>query len=257
MYTTCVGFAQSYIVVFGLIGKQAAVRTAERAAVSTKTATATAARTWPRASRRIFGVLSPTPKVVARVGRGCLIAVPLAGAGFAAWIGWSDYRRTRRELELARVRLARALEEHRSATAAEKEGEVPEPTLDTSTVICFGVSAAADSVNVVAHLVAAYGLYQGWMPDGIVNAEIASWISAVVSTGAAVRGEYLTAGRRSAELDSEENGGGGGGGTGGGDVERVVSSIVSSRVSAGEQEDEKGEDERRQSANDPQDGAKR
>lgn len=180
--------------------------------------------------------------------------MPLAGAGFAAWIGRSDYRRTRRELELARVRLARALDEHRSATAAEKEGELPEPTLDTSTVICFGVSAAADSVNVVAHLVAAYGLYQGWIPDGIVNAEIASWISAVVSTGAAVRGEYLTAGRRSAELDSEEHGGGGGGGgTGGGDVERVVSS----RVSAEEKENEEGEEERRQSANDPQDGAKR
>lgn len=189
--------------------KQAAVRTAGRAAGSTKTAAATAAKTWPIASRRIFGVLSPTPKVVARIGRGCLIAVPLAGAGFAAWIGWSDYRRTRRELELARVRLTRALEEkNRSVTtAAGKEGtRDPVPTLDTSTVLCFGVAAAADSVNVAAHLVAAYGLYQGWLPDGIVNAEIASWVTAAVSTGAAVWGEYLTARRSSsAELDSEEH----------------------------------------------------
>lgn len=189
------------------LAKQAAARTAERAAAGSTATTKAAA-----ASRRIL-VSLPASTTIARVGRGCLIALPLAGAGFAAWIGRSDYRRTRQELELARSRLALEVKNH--AAAKGRPGAAVEaagvPRLDTSAVRCFGIATAADSVNVVAHLVAAYGLYRGWAPDDIVNAEIASLVSAVLSTGGAVRGEYLTAHRIAAtSLNGEGREGGAG-----------------------------------------------
>lgn len=185
---------------------EAAELRADKAAVSktlaavakragSRTATTTTARpAAAAASRGILGSL-PVRTAVARVGRGFLIALPLAGAGFAAWIGRSDYRRTRQELELARARLALAEEEHGKHVDAGRAtgGVASRPTLDTATVECFGVATAADSVNVVAHLVAVYGLYRGWAPEGIVNAESVGLFSAVVSTGGAVRGEYLAA----------------------------------------------------------------
>lgn len=175
------------------LAKQGAARTAERAAGSAAPS-----------SRGIFGNL-PARTAAARLGRGVLIALPLAGAAFAAWIARSDYRRTREELDLARVRLGIEQELYENAVKMAREGggaptpatrTASPPVLDTSTVRCFGVATAADSANVVAHLVAAYGLYHGWAPDGIVNAEYASLGSAVLSTGGAVRGEYLIAARR-------------------------------------------------------------
>ncbi|CAM9099830.1 unnamed protein product, partial [Laminaria digitata] len=86
----------------------AVAKRAGRAATNTITPAAAAA------PRGILGSL-PVRTAVARVGRGFLIALPLAGAGFAAWIGRSDYRRTRQELELARARLALAEEKHNNS----------------------------------------------------------------------------------------------------------------------------------------------
>lgn len=80
------------------------------------------------------------------------------------------------------------------------------PEMNTSTVNCFGVATAADSANVVAHLLAAFGLYQGWEPDAIVAVESASLVAAVVSTGGAVGGEYLSA-RRAARLEMKTEAG--------------------------------------------------
>lgn len=176
--------------------KAAASRTLSAVAkrAGSRAATATMRPAAAAAPRGILGSL-PVRTAVARVGRGFLIALPLAGAGFAAWIGRSDYRRTRQELELARARLSLAEEKHNEDVYSGREtGTVAnQPTLDTTTVRCFGVATAADSVNVVAHLVAGYGLYQGWAPEGIVDAESVGLVSAFVSTGGAVRGEYLAA----------------------------------------------------------------
>lgn len=174
----------------------------------------------------IFGSL-PTRTALGRVGRGVLVAIPIAGAGFSAVLARRDYRRARQELKLARVRLAIAQRNHQrgvSKVAAGKnkreDGAADDPasdrpqmpTLDTSTAACFGVALAADSGVVAAHLVAAYGLYQGWAPDPVVNAEIASLVGAVVSTGGGVRGEYLVATRRAAE-EAVEHGSGESSGT--------------------------------------------
>lgn len=73
-------------------------------------------------------------------------------------------------------------------------------SIDMSTVRCFGVAAAADSANTVAHLVTAYGLYQGWAPDPLFVVESLSIGAAVLSTGGAVGGEYLSA-RREAVVE--------------------------------------------------------
>lgn len=176
--------------------KAAASRTLSAVAkrAGSRAATATMRPAAAAAPRGILGSL-PVRTAVARVGRGFLIALPLAGAGFAAWIGRSDYRRTRQELELARARLSLAEAKHNEDVDSGREAgaAASRPTLDTAAVRCFGVATAADSVNVVAHLVAVYGLYQGWAPEGIVNAESVGLVSAVVSTGGAVRGEYLAA----------------------------------------------------------------
>lgn len=176
--------------------KAAASRTLSAVAkqAGSRAATATMRPAAAAAPRGILGSL-PVRTAVARVGRGFLIALPLAGAGFAAWIGRSDYRRTRQELELARARLSLAEAKYNEDVDSGREAgaAASQPTLDTATVRCFGVATAADSVNVVAHLVAVYGLYQGWAPEGIVNAESVGLVSAVVSTGGAVRGEYLAA----------------------------------------------------------------
>lgn len=177
----------------------------------------------------IFGSL-PARTALDRVGRGLLISLPLVGAGFSAVLARRDYRRARQELKLARVRLALSQRNHhrdlsKIAAAREKGGEEdgvaddlptnlpPRPTLDTSTTACFGVALAADSGLAAAHLVAAYGLYQGWTPDPIINAEIASFVGAVVSTGGGVRGEYLVATRRAAEEKMAERGSGEGSST--------------------------------------------
>lgn len=194
--------------------------------------TATKTSTEHSSSGGILGSL-PARTALARVGHGVLVALPIAGAGFSAILARRDYHRTRKELKLARVRLTLAERNHQRdvsrVTAGKEDGVDPptRPTLETSTTACFGVALAADSGIVAAHLVAAYGLYQGWAPDPVVNAEIASLIGAFVSTGGGVRGEYLVARRHDAELlerggkgsDPRSNGGiggegGGGGGTG-------------------------------------------
>lgn len=73
------------------------------------------------------------------------------------------------------------------------------PTFDASPARCFSVALAADASVLGFHLLAAYGLWHGWDPDPIVNAEIGNLVAAVVSTGGGVRGEYLVANRKSAE----------------------------------------------------------
>ena len=178
--------------------KTAASRTLSAVAKRAGSKAATTTTIRPAAAAVPRGILGSLPvrTAVARVGRGFLIALPLAGAGFAAWIGRSDYRRTRQELELARARLsiAEGKKHSEDVDSGRETGAVASrPTLDTTIVRCFGVATAADCVNVVAHLVAVYGLYQGWAPEGIINAESVGLVSAVVSTGGAVRGEYLAA----------------------------------------------------------------
>ncbi|CAM9544958.1 unnamed protein product, partial [Hapterophycus canaliculatus] len=174
------------------------------------------------------GMSLSTSTALARVGRGCLLALPLAGAGAAAWVGRSDYHKVRQELRLARVRLALDHMNHQrevNRTAGQRGVERPtRPTLDTSTARYYAGALLADSGVLAAHLVAAYGLYRGWDPEPIVNAEIASLVGAVLSTGGGVRGEYLIAARKAAqESDNGSSGDGGsrgastgGGGAGGG-----------------------------------------
>lgn len=197
------------------LAKKAAVRTAERAGakINAHARTHTANGPIKRSVLKVF----PARMAVARLGRGLLIAVPIVGAAFAAWIGRSDMRRTIEELEIARADLARAERaykisggvngQEKSSTAA--DGPTSDlvsagPILNTTTVKCFGVATASDSVNVVAHLIVAYGLYQGWAPDAIVSVETTSLIAAVVSTGGAVGGEYLSARRKAILLEQRE-----------------------------------------------------
>ncbi|CAM9719938.1 unnamed protein product, partial [Scytosiphon promiscuus] len=117
----------------------------------------------------------PASTALARVGRGFLLALPLAGAGAAAWVGRSDYHKVRKELRLARVRLALDHMSHQrevSRTAGQSGAERPiQPTLDTSPARCYAVALMADAGVLAGHLVAGYGLYRGWDPEPIVNAE--------------------------------------------------------------------------------------
>lgn len=128
------------------------------------------------------------------------------------------------ELEIARADHARAVERTRQRHLKQSTGQTTNadttvapgappqdapadnqmaaPKMNTATVKCFGIATAADSVNVVAHLLVAYGLYQGWEPDPLIALESTSLFAAVVSTGGAVGGEYLSA-RRAATLLSE------------------------------------------------------
>ncbi|CAM9674362.1 unnamed protein product [Ectocarpus sp. 4 AP-2014] len=160
----------------------------------------------PPAAGGIFGKL-PARTAAARAGRGCLIALPLAGIGFSAWTCVTDYRRVRHELKLARVGLA--LAEMSFQRDAGRKGDsggggggansATRPMFDASPARSFSVALVADTGVLGFHLLAAYGLWHGWDPDPIVNAEIGNLVAAVVSTGGGLRGEYLAANRNAAE----------------------------------------------------------
>ncbi|CAM9296588.1 unnamed protein product [Ectocarpus sp. 13 AM-2016] len=190
----------------------------------------------PPAAGAIFGNL-PARTAAARAGRGCLIALPLAGIGFSAWTCITDYRRVRHELKLARVGLA--LAEMSFQRDAGRKGDsgggggansATRPTFDASPARSFSVALVADAGVLGFHLLAAYGLWHGWDPDPIVNAEIGNLVAAVVSTGGGLRGEYLAANRNAAEALARGEGGtgssapgdGGGESSGGGSHESTV-----------------------------------
>ncbi|CAM9159090.1 unnamed protein product [Ectocarpus sp. 12 AP-2014] len=190
----------------------------------------------PPASGGIFGDL-PARTAAARAGRGCLIALPLAGIGFSAWTCVTDYRRVRHELKLARVGLALAeMSFQRDAVRKGDSGgggganSAPRPTFDASPARSFSVALVADAGVLGFHLLAAYGLWHGWDPDPIVNAEIGNLVAAVVSTGGGLRGEYLAANRNATEALARGEGGtgssapgdGGGESSGGGSHESTV-----------------------------------
>ncbi|CAB1112359.1 unnamed protein product [Ectocarpus sp. CCAP 1310/34] len=158
----------------------------------------------PPAAGGIFGNL-PARTAAARAGRGCLIALPIVGIGFSAWTCVTDYRRVRHELKRACVGLALAemsfqREAGRKGDSGSSGGggganSATRPTLDASPVRSFSVALVADAGVLGFHLLAAYGLWHGWDPDPIVNAEIGNLVAAVVSTGGGLRGEYLAANR--------------------------------------------------------------
>lgn len=194
----------------------------------------------PPAAGGIFGNL-PARTAATRAGRGCLIALPLAGIGFSAWACVSDYRRVRHELKLARVGLALAEMSYQRDAASRKGDDgggggggggansVARPTLDASPARGFSVALVADASALGFHLLAAYGLWHGWDPDPIVNAEIGNLVAAVVSTGGGLRGEYLAANRHAAEAlargggtGSSAVGDGGSEGSGGGSPKNTV-----------------------------------
>lgn len=189
---------------------------------TTTTTTTVSAPNPPAADhgRDAAGANLPTSTALARVGRGLLLALPIAGVGAAAWVGRSDYHKVRKELRLARVRLALDHMSHQrevSRTAGQSGAERPtEPTLDSSTARCYALALLADGGVLAGHLVAAYGLLRGWDPEPIVNAEIASLAGALLSTGGGVRGEYLVAARKAAEVSVDESKGDGGGTRSGG-----------------------------------------
>lgn len=176
------------------IGKHAVVRTASRTASPQQELGIT---------QRLLLPHFPANLAAKRLARGILIGVPVVGAALSAWLARSDMRRTYQEIAIARSDHARALA--RASRIKHTHGDLS-PTVNTGTVNCFGVATAADSVNVVAHLITAFGLYQGWEPDPIAAAESASLLAAVVSTGAAVGGEYLSA-RRATRLEMEAEAG--------------------------------------------------
>ncbi|CAM9339459.1 unnamed protein product [Discosporangium mesarthrocarpum] len=111
-------------------------------------------------------------RIVGRVGRGALIALPVVGGFFSAWIGHSDFRRIKLEL---------------------KQGS-------HSAAVFFGGATLADGVDTTAHFLVAWGTYKGWPTQDILDAGSVSLVAAVVSTGAAVAGEVLSARRLAEEI---------------------------------------------------------
>lgn len=192
------------------IGKAAASRTAsiaERAAakrLAKQAALRTAERVGHSGTARSILRRIPVREAVVRVGRGLLIAVPIAGAAFAAWIGKADIQRTLLEIKLARADILSKQDSKQDKLGVQPgEAHVPgKQVIMNATVMCFGAATVADSINVLAHLVLAYGLYKGWDPHSLLFIEQTSLAAAASSTVVAVVGEISSAHRKE-ELKQE------------------------------------------------------
>ncbi|CAM9490371.1 unnamed protein product [Choristocarpus tenellus] len=150
------------------VGIKVAERVAERVVeTAEEVAVKVGERSAKTAGRKIltrFPVLAHISEhIVGRVGRGALISLPVIGGVFAAWIGRSDWHRTVAEID-------------RGNHAA---------------VACFAGATSADAIDAAAHFVVAYGMFEGWPDQVILDAWNVSLVSAVVSTTGAVAGEIL------------------------------------------------------------------
>ena len=95
-----------------------------------------------------------------RIGQRALIALPVVGGGFAAYICSQDVQRARTEKGLAAV--------------------------------CFSAAAATDAVDAIAHFVLAYGLAVHWDHATLHLYEHISLGAAGISIASAIAGELVS-----------------------------------------------------------------
>jgi hypothetical protein len=124
--------------------------------------------------------------VLTRLGRGIAIAIPAIGGVFAALITLVDFRRSRREIVAGNAPAGRA----------------------------FGVAAVCDSLDFVAHMLTTAGLSGAlaaaiavdphFVHDIVHLSETASVVSAVVATGSAIAGEFLSVNKEAVVTVQEE-----------------------------------------------------